>query len=261
MENSTKLNAKSSRSVIFILQLQQTDLSPPTNMRTAIQNPHANYYLVFKNLLKAPPRTKQPPLLFFILVLIFPPRIPACEDSVNRSLLCAPSLHRNYTYFSIHQFALTNFYTFSHFSALFHPKTGYIFFSKAEVLLLLLLSSLSASASTTTTTTAAAVASVSASASRRRRRRRWALFSSSEQKNKKRSFDRGEEIFSLATHGSPSMMLHFFTRVLALHLNMMHLRLGRRLAFITHLFTYRFAIGKFSDQEFPLFPWLFFFSS
>lgn len=118
-----------------------------------------------RNRFKAPPRTKQPPLLIFILVLIFPPRIPACEDSVNRSLLCAPSLHRNYTYFSIHLSAFTNFHTFSHFSALFHPKTGYIFFSKAEVLLLLLLSSLSASASTTTTTTrAAAVASVSTAA-------------------------------------------------------------------------------------------------
>lgn len=176
---------------------------------------------------KAPPRTKQPPLLIFILVLIFPPRIPACEESVNRSLVCAPSPHWDYTYFSIHLSACTIFHTFSRFSALFHPKTGYIFFSKAEVLLLLLLlPSLSDSASTTTTT-AAAIASVSAAApaaSRRRRRRRWALFSSSEQKNKKRSFDRGEEeIFSLATHGSPTVMLHFFTRVLTLHLNMMHL--------------------------------------
>lgn len=88
---------------------------------------------------KAPPRTKQPPLLIFILVLIFPPRIAACEESVNRSLVCAPSPHWDYTYFSIHQSARTIFHTFSRFSALFHPKTGYIFFSKAEVLLLLLL--------------------------------------------------------------------------------------------------------------------------
>lgn len=168
---------------------------------------------------KAPPRTKQPPLLIFILVLIFPPRIPACEDSVNRSLLCAPSLHRNYTYFSIHLSAFTNFHTFSHFSALFHPKRATFSSAKQRCFcfccclrfllllpLLLLLPGL-----------------LLLPLFLLLLRRRWALFSSSEQKNKKRSFDRGE-IFSLATHGSPTVMLHFFTRVLTLPLNMMHLR-------------------------------------
>lgn len=176
-----------------------------------------------RNLLKAPPRTKQPPLLIFILVLIFPPRIPASEGSANCSLVCARSPHWYYTYFALHVLARTNIRTFSRFSALFHPEMGYIFFSRAVLccfcwwcrcfLLLLLVDD--------------------------GRRRWWALFSSSEQKNKKRSFvenddddeERDRATFSLTTFGSSPtalVMLHFATvRVLfTLHLNMMHFNNG-----------------------------------
>lgn len=93
---------------------------------------------------KAPPRTKQPPLLIFILVLIFPPRIPASEGSANCSLICARSPHWYYTYFALHVLARTNIRTFSRFSALFHPEMGYIFFSRAVLLLLLVVPLLSA---------------------------------------------------------------------------------------------------------------------
>lgn len=93
---------------------------------------------------KAPPRTKQPPLLIFILVLIFPPRIPASEGSANCSLVCARSPHWYYTYFALHVLARTNIRTFSRFSALFHPEMGYIFFSRAVLLLLLVVPLLSA---------------------------------------------------------------------------------------------------------------------
>lgn len=81
---------------------------------------------------KAPPRTKQPPLLIFILVLIFPPRIPASEGSANCSLVCARSPHWYYTYFALHGLARTNIRTFFTLFGPFSPRNGLHFLQQSS---------------------------------------------------------------------------------------------------------------------------------